>query len=252
MTKFEIGDRVKAKEGIPHRSIRKDDVYTVARESVGFLTFEGADDVSFNAGLFELYAKAGEFAAGDVVIAVSSESSGPQIGKLYTVESTYAAYDGSPMVRVVGGIGMYARQFRLATPEEIAASARCSVKVGNGGAQSYILTTDGGLSTVISPPGREVPAAGFDFSTIKAGDVIAVHYVVEGRRGGSLLGRLKPGYGDQWQFLLSDVVSVIPAPKPKTLRERAIEAAKHALTHAGAENMVGSVVDAVLAEVEKG
>lgn len=100
----------------------------------------------------------------------------------------------------------------------------------------------------------EIPAAEFDFSTIKAGDEVTIKArLTSPGDDGEFWAEYRTHEGVSAIWLKAkDVHSVIPAPKPKTLRERAIEAAVAATDHFDNGLAVAAMVDAVLAEVEKG
>ncbi len=99
-----------------------------------------------------------------------------------------------------------------------------------------------------------IPAADFDFSTIKEGDEVTIRFKVladglthEYSNSDRFVQVKQPDFGPYF-YRPSAFHSVILAPKPKTLRERAIEVLRNYVPEAQTE----VVADAVLAEVEKG
>ncbi len=253
MTKFEIGDRVKAtrSENASGDAIEKGRIYTVGSlDDVGDPVLETDHehpDIGWSDS-FELYAKAGEFVAGETVVGIE-DVAGLRRGDLCKVmEILPQAAVGTVQVllaaRVSDGklLQLWAARFRLATPEEIATA--------EGKPTPLAMELMQKLRDNDAKTATEILAAEFDFSTIKVGDVVSIRYTVDrdGFKGG--LFSVETEDGVRWCDP-KHVHSVIPAPKPKTLRERAIEAvcdsspADHNLN-------IETIVDLVLAEVKKG
>lgn len=251
MSKFEIGDRVKAiqtRAGKSPTSIVAGSVYVVRSiDEMGhpILAHEPDwEEHGWSAGNFELYAKAGKFVAGDRIVCVETYEPHRTKGAMYTALKP-SEYDPSCVI-ILGDNGHetshFVTYFRLATPEEIAAADLAAPKF-----------SEVNPSIVIEPKPvverAEIPASEFDFSTIKAGDEIVVRLVVD--QDGMDFDKeisFPRGYVEP-----SQIVSVIPAPKPKTLRERAIEAANKAWNDASfSDRTIERLALAVLAEVERG
>lgn len=244
MTTFKIGDRAKAVANIPSRSLKRGGIYLVIGCSDDFVSIDLDGEVAFNASLFELYAKAGEFVAGDKLVALNDFTDGIgqkrlTAGKIYDAVSAYSIAECDD-----GHLCHWERPeeyFRLATPEEISAAG---AEIEESRAQSVV--TQG------VDPGAEIPAADFDFCTIKTGAEVVVVFKVASDgldRDGEV--RVESREGFFHYIRPASIRFIIPAPKPKTLRERAIEAS----LRVGLDNSSESreaLVDAILAEVEKG
>lgn len=233
MTKFKIGDRVKPKGAQDASGVFVvDGVGSVGVN--GQVHFVSNGDAHFLETDVELYAKAGEFVEGDWVKPANAQG-GP-----WKVLDTRRQGDGQ-RISFPGEYGQWwsSAGYRLATPEEIAAA--------EGKAEDWSAR----ISREDAAAGRgapaEIPAAEFDFSTIKAGDEVIIRWLVvmDGVDHEGFIGLKNPDFGLYYIRPTSGVVAVIPAPKPKTLRERITEAVEKGSTLAG-------IVDAVLAEVEKG
>jgi hypothetical protein len=262
---FQIGDRVKSQAGI---------ICTVhgVRDPSGPCWPYNAINISANPELpfwesidrFELYAKAGEFVVGDKIIATATAEGAFTKGRMYDVVGTQ--YGRPSVAKDDSGVpnGWSSQNFRLATSDEIMV-ADLKVPAFTKGKPSIEwikpLTSTAdveGLAKMFhSEPDlmrKEIPAADFDFSTIKAGDRVIAELIVK-RDGVDLDGDVvvERGGNDHVAFIETQyITSVVPAPKPKTLRERAIEAAGEAWTATiGGQNVVESIVDAVLAEAGK-
>lgn len=247
MSKFEVGDRLRASE-TASVYVTCDQVYVVLqakgddRQQVEILSDCGRA-AWLHSHRFELYAKAGTFVAGDIVIAKDNHQDycgGFHFGDMFVVEEAF----GGKYVGLVGRRGSAGfSSFRLATPEEIA-EANGPTRMARELMQK--------LRDNDTKARTEIPAADFDFSTIKAGDELVLRYRVlrDGIDDGNVMVH-QPDFGGYY-FRPAVFSSVIPAPKPKTLRERAIEAAKDAKRYAMGEGWIDDLVDAVLAEVEKG
>lgn len=281
MSKFQVGDRVRATgdHGTHGDVIKNGAVYTVVKldnDGDPILDSDTVNDrIGWGGSPFELYARAGEFVVGDKIIATANAEGAFTKGRMYDVVGTQYGRPG--VAKDDSGVpnGWSPGNFRLATPEEIAAAEAKTVEltgaVSAEQAARFAVRIDANQEknlgweifnpeigkTVFHHVG-EIPAADFDFSTIKAGDEVLVRLKLA-RDGmdedGEVLCRSSPARDTAAQRFISreEIVSVIPAPKPKTLRERAIEAAGEAWTATiGGQNVVDSIVDAVLAEVEKG
>lgn len=287
MSKFQAGDRVKANHGFP-----VDGVQTVAWVLGQWIKVGDADNQQWHENRFELYAKAGEFVVGDYVVGIERACQmrpGDLCKVLEIFPATSAEKEDISVCRVRrlsdgDEFQFYFTRFRLATSEEIAAAeaktveltgavsaeqaALFAVRIDANQAKNLgwdIFTPESG-KTVFHHAG-EIPAADFDFSTIKAGSSVLVRLTVE-RDGLDHDGDIVcEGYGPHGQryFNPHQIVSVIPTPKPKTLRERAIEAAlggipgvdpsdetKGVVLAGGQVISLHALVDLVLAEVEKG
>lgn len=266
---FQIGDRVKVVSQANGGGLALGEIHTVsATESTGggYVGLDGSDQPGWRADRFELYAKAGEFVVGDRVIWTWPESGHTfSPGDMLTIAKP--KYDAGPDT-LWGGAGpwwFHKGYVRLATPEEIAAAQDKIVadytdpksfdKPLRPIAETVMARGTNGQDYAVSHSREraEIPAAEFDFSTIKAGDEIDVRFVVDKTSDSGVVCLL----GDMpFHIALHHIHAVIPAPKPKTLRERAIEAGWKAFNTSkvddGPEAAVRDLVDAVLAEVEKG
>lgn len=234
MSKFDVGDRVRSKEDASiYLTIGR--TYTVTHVQPGSTQVEVTSDTGLPTWLhdhrFELYAKAGEFVAGDTVMPINVID-GP-----WTVIAVLM-HDEGQMVSLSGDYGRLwpSRGYRLAAPEEIASPEAKPI-------------------ASVRPEGVEILAADFDFSTIKKGDVAVIRFEVladglthEYSIRDHFVKVYQPDFGPYY-FRPNAFHSVIPAPKPKALRERAIEAAKSVVDD---RDYLDDIVDAVLAEIEKG
>lgn len=266
---FQIGDRVRATrtENASGDCIEKGRIYMVGSlDDVGDPVLETDHefpDVGWRDS-FELYAKAGEFVVGDrVVITDADYLADRQINNAPIPPVLTVRY---PFDNEVGRIDLELLWFegqtwaakksrcRLATPDEIADADAVPVE-----GVHYHADLRG---SVVHP--QSIPAADFDFSMIKAGDEVVLRYKVlrDGIDDGNVMVH-QPDFGGYY-FRPAVFSSVIPAPKPKTLRERAIEAAlggipgvapsdetKGVVLAGGQVISLHALVDLVLAEVEK-
>lgn len=174
MTKFEIGDRVKCVEGhTDDLAVRliAGQVYTVRAIDSGQYISIDDDKPGWMVDRFELYAKAGEFVAGDVLFALYAD------GPLSVVNAVRASEDGQ-RVEFSDDLGRWwpASGYRLATPEEIAAAADKIVAEFTD-PKNFDKPLRPIWKAVGDPtphpshnlaPRPEIPATEFDFSTIKA------------------------------------------------------------------------------------
>lgn len=251
---FQIGDRVKCIRPDDYSTLTMGQIYTVTGPGPGRDIHVACIDESWMPSRFELYAKAGEFVVGDQVVARGNTAE-----ILIVSEVGRCGIKARSAANFMTDIGPFSA-FRLATPEEIAAAEGSKVTPKPFGPFFNILgepdtrATASHISTASPTTRSEIPAADFDFDRIKRGDVVVVHRTVD-RDGLTHIGNVSvdPIGG----FIKpSRIHSVIPSPKPKTLRERAIEAAKGVeFDGAYVGNMSAlkaAVVDLVLAEVEKG
>lgn len=250
--KFNKGDRLRVVEdvvtGAGKVCLKKGDIHTATGTAPGWVSLTpNSGAAEWIEDRFELYAKAGEFVAGDYVVPLDGDDVVTlnilEAGRVYEVEAVYGADPVSYLI--VNGGSHYQSRFRLATAEEIAAAdvqaARWSVKV-------EAATAVTGEAFTLFPRPAEIPAAEFDFSTIKEGDRLVVRLTVmsdgldrDGEinvNSDKIAGWVKPEH----------IISVIAAPRPKTLRERAIEAARSVVDD---RDYLDDIVDAVLAEIEK-
>lgn len=270
MTKFAVGDRVKCVREDSVNAGIKGRIYTVTdiseRHYITISPNTGGEYRACDPDRFELYAKAGEFVVGDWVV-FQSNINGTSNGKPYAVTSSANGHIQWTDNRGRRN-GCVHKHFnvRLATPEEIAAATTASEpKKFNRiyvppGAEEYIQASNAAERT-------EIPAAEFDFSKIKAGDTVVLRWTVN-RGGFDSNGYIRvhqPNGGGDLYVHTDDIESVTPAPKPKTLRERAIERVfsgipgaeagdetKGVVLAGGQVISLHAIVDAVLAEVEKG
>lgn len=246
MSKFQVGDRVKCVSQDGGEELTPGKVYTVTGFGRATDVMVEGSDLSWNPRRFELYAKAGEFVVGDRVVRIDEP------GPVHTVLRT-----ASGLVIATEDACYFSYKFRLATPEEIAAA---EMKPSPAMFPDSIHPTLANLEIATRAHERaaEIPAADFDFDQIKAGDEVLLRLKASSDgldKDGEV--RVEGGSGFYRYFKPEQILAVIPAPKPKALRERAIEAATSAAYVADSGRLksheqLASVVDAVLAEVEKG
>lgn len=259
---FQIGDRVKAKEDTSVY-LTCDKVYAIANTKYDGHQVEVLADTKrlawLHAHRFELYAKAGEFVVGDQVIVTKDGEDDAPTGAMFTVTGTGRGYEDRQTVDFTDNVGdgreWLSDRFRLATPEEIAAADLAAPKFSEIDPSIVIEPKPfGKFFTILGEPdtgSQAIPAADFDFSTIKTGDeiVVACKVASDGLdKDGEV--RVEGRSGFFRYFKPDQITSVIRAPKPKTLRERAIEAAMRVASQGAVPTTM--IVDAVLAEVEKG
>jgi hypothetical protein len=257
MTKFEIGDRVKCTHPDQVNAGVVGQVYSVTDIDIrGFITIDpqtGGEHTHCYPDRFELYAKAGEFVMGDRVVNV--HDSRAQVRTVKDVAPGTAPGLTNLSVLILEDDNMYAAKgFRLATPEEIAASVAKYLEPETLAKWVHKVYGTPRPTHYVSPPTepQEIPAAKFDFNAIKKGDVVVFRHVVadDGLFGGQMAVEYE---GGRRYIEHEEAAFVIPAPKPKTLRERAIEAVQ-GVTNSGrlGTGDILAIVDAVLTEVEKG
>lgn len=256
MSKFQVGDRVRCVDGFAgDYVIETGRICTVSSvDALGYIGVQEEVSPGWRADRFELYAKAGEFVMGDRVVITDADyladrqMNNAPIPSVLTIRHPIDDEVGSidPEILWFEGQTWAAKKSRcrLATPDEIAdADARPVEGV------HYHADLRG---SVVHP--QSIPAADFDFSTIKAGDHVTIKARLQSDAHGDHFWaeyQTHEGRSAIW-LKSSDVHSVIPAPKPETLRERAIEAADLARKGlALSPEAMAHIVDAVLAEVEK-
>lgn len=287
MTKFKIGDRVKCIADDPDSRTNfagiVGTVYVVTdceHDSVSVApTAENKRHDGCSPSRFELYAKAGEFVEGDFVVNVHDSDAKVRLVKK-AAPVTAPGLTNLAVLALEDGNTYAARGFRLATSEDIAAAADKIAaeladpknfdkplrplydwkpdlaRIGDGPNHPSVAAYEERVAALKASCANEIPAADFDFSTIKRGDLVTIQMKAhdDGIGLGDMIGLELPD-GGLFSAPLEMIHSVIPAPKPKTLRERAIKAAMKADLAPIGEPIsfdYAHIVDAVLAEVEKG
>jgi len=252
MTKFEIGDRLRDRD--------TGTIRTVTDTNANGTTIKTDDGFACLAASFELYAKAGEFMVGDWVVL-----DGEGITRRMPPAAAYKIDQicqpaTAPYYLVIQGVFIAQDCARLATPEEIAAADLAAPKLGEANPSIVIEPKPfGKFFTILGEPDTrptEIPAAEFDFSTIKAGDEVTVRLKVHSAgldQDGEVACLGRPERPDALRYIgPSEIINVIPTPKPKTLRTRVIHAAESVERCADHDVYLARIADAVLAEVEKG